>query len=178
MLYPPGFYFVKKPKRFVILSSDKSSERNLSSFFDIKKTRRIKHLQSEEPFSSDPYFSYTSKVSRTLLKSLKSLFAQPTTIHMYIVLEQKKTCLVFIGPQVATFIYQRDRILLPNHQLGGWFCPRVVISLGKILSSDTHRSSVYTIYLVSIRRPKIRKQQQKSFKLNKPLKLQRNIPWR
>ena len=55
MLYPPGFYFVKKPKRFVILSSDKSSERNLSSFFDIKKLRRIEHLQSEEPFSSDPY---------------------------------------------------------------------------------------------------------------------------
>jgi hypothetical protein len=57
MLYPPGFYFVKKPMRFVILSSDKSSERNLSSFFDIKKPRRIEHLQSEEPFSSDPYFS-------------------------------------------------------------------------------------------------------------------------
>ena len=57
MLHPPGFYFVKKPKRFVILSSDKSSERNLSSFFDIKKTRRMEHLQSEEPFSSDPYFS-------------------------------------------------------------------------------------------------------------------------
>ena len=57
MLYPPGFYFVKKPKRFVILSSDKSSERNLSSFFDIKKLRRIEHLQSEEPFSSDPYFN-------------------------------------------------------------------------------------------------------------------------
>ena len=57
MLYPPGFYFVKKPKRFVILSSDKSSERNLSSFFDINKPRRIEHLQSEEPFSSDPYFS-------------------------------------------------------------------------------------------------------------------------
>ena len=57
MLYPPGFYFVKKPKRFVILSSDKSSEHNLSSFFDIKKLRRIEHLQSEEPFSSDPYFS-------------------------------------------------------------------------------------------------------------------------
>ena len=56
MLYPPGFYFVKKPKRFVILSSDKSSERNLSSFFDIKKPRRIEHSQSEEPFSSDPYF--------------------------------------------------------------------------------------------------------------------------
>ena len=57
MLHPPGFYFVKKPKRFVILSSDKSSERNLSSFFDIKKPRRMEHLQSEEPFSSDPYFS-------------------------------------------------------------------------------------------------------------------------
>ena len=56
MLYPPGFYYVKKTKRFVILSSDKSSERNLSSFFDIIKPRRIEHLQSEEPFSSDPYF--------------------------------------------------------------------------------------------------------------------------
>ena len=66
MLYPPGFYFVKKPKRFVILSSDKSSERNLSSFFDIKNPRRIEHLQSEEPVSSDPYFRDTSP--RNLLK--------------------------------------------------------------------------------------------------------------
>ena len=57
MLYPHGFYYVKKPKRFVILSSDKSSERNLSSFFDMKKPRRIEHLQSEEPFSSEPYFN-------------------------------------------------------------------------------------------------------------------------
>ena len=64
MLYPPGFYYVKKPKRFVILSSDKSSEHNLSSFFDIKKPRRVEHLQSEEPFSSDPYFRY--KTSQTL----------------------------------------------------------------------------------------------------------------
>jgi hypothetical protein len=39
------------------LSSDKSSEHNLSSFFDMKKPRRMEHLQSEEPFSSDPYFS-------------------------------------------------------------------------------------------------------------------------
>ena len=60
MLHPPGFYYVKKPKRFVILSSDKSSERNLSCFFDIKKPMRMEHLQSEEPFSSDPYFSYFS----------------------------------------------------------------------------------------------------------------------
>ena len=50
-------HYVKKPKRFVILSSDKSSERNLSCFFDIKRPRRIEHLQSEEPFSSDPYFN-------------------------------------------------------------------------------------------------------------------------
>jgi hypothetical protein len=39
-----SFYYVKKPKRFVILSSDKSSERNLSCFFDIIKPRRIEHL--------------------------------------------------------------------------------------------------------------------------------------
>ena len=57
MLHPPGFYYVKKLKRFVILPSDKSSERNLSCFFDIIKPRRMEHLQSEEPFSSDPYFS-------------------------------------------------------------------------------------------------------------------------
>ena len=57
MLYPPGFYCVKKPKRFVILPSDKSSERNLSCFFDIMKPRRMEHLQSEEPFSTDPYFN-------------------------------------------------------------------------------------------------------------------------
>ena len=62
MLYPPGFYYVKKPKRFVILSSDKSSERNLSCFFDIRKPRRMEHLQSEEPFSSDPYFSGITKI--------------------------------------------------------------------------------------------------------------------
>ena len=61
MLYPPGFYYVKKPKRFVILSSDKSSERNLSCFFDIKKPSRIEHLQSEEPLSSDPYFKKATK---------------------------------------------------------------------------------------------------------------------
>ena len=51
-----GFILSKKRKMFEILSSDKSSERNLSSFFDMKKPRRIEHLQSEEPFSSDPYF--------------------------------------------------------------------------------------------------------------------------
>ena len=57
MLYPPGFYYVKKPKMFVILSSEKSSERNLSGFFDIIKPMRVEHLQKEEPFSSDPYFN-------------------------------------------------------------------------------------------------------------------------
>ena len=37
-------------------------------FFDIKKPRRIEHLQREEPFSSDPYFSLRS---RGHLKDLK-----------------------------------------------------------------------------------------------------------
>ena len=66
MLHPPGFYFVKKPKRLVILSSDKSSERNLSCFFDIIKPRRMEHLQREEPFSSDPYFNEISTYRDTL----------------------------------------------------------------------------------------------------------------
>ena len=34
-----SFYYVKKTKRFVILSSDKSSERNLSCFFCHDKTQ-------------------------------------------------------------------------------------------------------------------------------------------
>ena len=48
MLAPPGFYYLKKPKRFVILSSDKSSERNLSCFFDIKnpQIRILEHILS------------------------------------------------------------------------------------------------------------------------------------
>ena len=79
MLYPPGFYYVKKPKRFVILFSDKSSERNLSSFFDIKKPRRIEHLQSEELFSSDPYFRrqtefYITVFSKIVANFLKNVF--------------------------------------------------------------------------------------------------------
>ena len=57
MLHLPGFYYVKKPKRFVILCFDKSSERNLSCFFDMRKPRKMKHLHKEEPFSSDPYFN-------------------------------------------------------------------------------------------------------------------------
>ena len=57
MLYPPGFYHVKKPKRFVILSLIKVQNAISLVFFDIKKPRRIEHLQSEEAFSSDPYFN-------------------------------------------------------------------------------------------------------------------------
>ena len=56
MLHLPGFYYVQKPKRFVILCSDKSSERNLSCFFDMRKPGKMEHLQKEEPFSSDLYF--------------------------------------------------------------------------------------------------------------------------
>ena len=50
----------------MILSSDKSSECNLSCFFDIQKPRRIEHLQSEEPFSSDPYFRTLPNTKVTL----------------------------------------------------------------------------------------------------------------
>ena len=79
MLYPPGFYFVKKTKRFVISPSDKSSERNLSSFFDIKKPRRIEHLQNEEPFSSDPYFRNNNKALVLCLKYV--LYSMKRMIH-------------------------------------------------------------------------------------------------
>ena len=41
----------------MILCSDKSSERNLSCFFDMRKPKKMEHLQKEEPFSSDPYFN-------------------------------------------------------------------------------------------------------------------------
>ena len=88
MLYPPGFYFVKKTKRFVILSSGKSSERNLSCFFDIIKPRRIEHLPKEEPFSPDPYFKpfkcdlcdYNSSQKRNLKKHVASFHEGKKTI--------------------------------------------------------------------------------------------------
>ena len=52
----------------MILSSDKSSERNFSCFFDIINPRRMEHLQSKEPFSSDPYFRiYINKKSDCFL---------------------------------------------------------------------------------------------------------------
>ena len=86
MLYPPGFYYVKKPKRFVILSSDKSSERNLSCFFDIKKPRRIEHLESEEPFSSDPYFSIYYTLSK-VANSYWHYFLQSITSWLLLVEE-------------------------------------------------------------------------------------------
>jgi hypothetical protein len=50
----------------VILPSDKTSERNLSYFFDIIKPRRMEHLQSEEPFSSDPYFNRVLRLVKPL----------------------------------------------------------------------------------------------------------------
>ena len=62
----------------MILSSDKSSERNLSSFFDIKKPRRMEHLQSEEPFSSDPYFS--NKISKIQIQNMAKFSQQPCWI--------------------------------------------------------------------------------------------------
>ena len=52
-----GFIMSKKPKRFVILSSDKSSERNLSCFFDIIKPRRGEHSWKEGILSSEYIFN-------------------------------------------------------------------------------------------------------------------------
>ena len=56
MLYSPGFFYFKKLERLhsELLSEDKIT--NHLVFFDIIKPMRIEHLQSEEPFSSDPYF--------------------------------------------------------------------------------------------------------------------------
>ena len=84
MLTPPGFYYVKKPKRFVILSSDKSSERNLSCFFDIIEPRRIENLQSEEPFSSDPYFNRDVLLLTTLRYLLFKVFKYILLSYMYL----------------------------------------------------------------------------------------------
>ena len=63
MLATPGFYYVKKPKRFVILSSDKSSERNLSCFFDIIKPRRGEHSWKEGIVSSEYIFRTRSRMT-------------------------------------------------------------------------------------------------------------------
>ena len=51
----------------MILCSDKSSERNLSCFFDMRKPMKMEHLHKEEPFSSDPYFSKLSSSSEVTL---------------------------------------------------------------------------------------------------------------
>ena len=58
----------------MILCSDKSSERNLSCFFDMRKPRKMEHLQKEEPFSFDPYFStyFNSMVWYSKKKEIKN----------------------------------------------------------------------------------------------------------
>ena len=72
MLHPPGYYYVKKQERLrsELLSEDKIT--NLLGFFDIIKPRRIEHLQSEEPFSSDPYFSKEKLLTYKDARSLKT----------------------------------------------------------------------------------------------------------
>ena len=110
MFYPPGFYFVKKPKRFVILSSDKSSERNLSSFFDIKNPRKIEHLQSGEPFSSDPYFRYNvtcdfiflhnkSQLSRKKLNLLNLHMAHSTYVSIALLYVRTWLLIIYFFPE-------------------------------------------------------------------------------
>ena len=109
MLHSPGFYYVKKPKRFVILSSDKSSERNLSCFFDIIKPRRMEHLQSEEPFSSDPYFRSKINTSPSLMgiqrvSLLRYAIEQNDDDKKYILVEE--TSVTIFRPGLSTYLYQ------------------------------------------------------------------------
>jgi hypothetical protein len=100
MLHPPGFYFVKKLKRFVILSPDKSSERNLSSSFDIKKPRRMEHLQSEDPyFNIQPectaYFIFRH-ILTTYLQAMNNLISKLEKVDarkMFDVPKIKRSCL-------------------------------------------------------------------------------------
>ena len=60
--------------RSELLSEDKIT--NLLVFFDTIKPRRMEHLQSEEPFSLDPYFSaafLAARKSNSLDLCLKTL---------------------------------------------------------------------------------------------------------
>ena len=108
MLYPPGFYYVKKPKRFVILSTDKSSECNLSCFFDIEKPRRIEHLQSEEPFSSDPYFSGMKREQPVNLKCASERTRNFFSVEKVCYSLEKPYCCVVVSRLTQT------RAALPN----------------------------------------------------------------
>ena len=110
MLHPPGFYYVKKSKRFVILSSDKSSERNLSCFFDIIKPRRMEHLQSEEPFSSDPYFR------RSLQMRSKGAYLR-TLLNRLLVQQGKK-----VSRWPGLFFWQMGWVCLLSLSLPLLFC--------------------------------------------------------
>ena len=76
MLAPPGFYYVKKPKRFVILSSDKSSERNLSCVFDIIKPSRGEHSWKEGIVSSEYIFSMVILVPNGMTFDAVAVFGQ------------------------------------------------------------------------------------------------------
>ena len=60
MLHPPGFYYVKKTREVAFWTFIRRWNHKPLRFFDIIKPRRIEHLQSEEPFFSDPYFSIVS----------------------------------------------------------------------------------------------------------------------
>ena len=76
----PGFYFVKKPKRFVILSSDKSSERNLSCFFWHKKTQEDRAFTERRTLLLRSYFKYL-KCSLRLSKYNKRPFDFPHAVR-------------------------------------------------------------------------------------------------
>ena len=139
MLHPPGFYFVKKPKRFVILSSDKSSERNLSSFFDIKKPRRIEHLQSEEPFSSDPYFRLNINM-HPLIQHIITLFLKGSYKNRSWTQNKPPRLHVFLFPALLLFLTFFKLLILP---FSNW-----VFNFCNLFASRGHFSLVlFTLYV-------------------------------
>ena len=140
MLHPPGFCYVKKPKRFVILSSDKCSERNLSCFFDIIKPRRMEHQQSEEPFSSDPYFSphvlICSGSPELLIKfTNRVLFLFSIGFFFQIFMNHNKNNMWFINWDTFMTLYENSQLRFDNywpHSLtSGYPQSRVALRSGK-----------------------------------------------
>ena len=92
--------FVQKPKRFLILSSDKSSERNLSSFFDKRKPRRI-----------DPYFRNISTLNDKIDQNTN--FAKfPRGLFCVLYSYKQFSLLNSFRPQVVSALKQFPQYLL------------------------------------------------------------------
>ena len=67
------FFYVKKTREVAFWTFIRRWNHKPLRFFDIIKPRRMEHLQSEEPFSSDPYFSVPNKSGATLFYFKKKI---------------------------------------------------------------------------------------------------------